>query len=316
MKKIILSFLLAVLPIALLGASGTAIPGGNQAAPFIISKPGAYYLAANRVMTTKGGSAIQIDASDVTLDLNGFTLSYPDTEGAGTGIIVKGSSVEIANGSISTVPYNAIFVPNGPAGVRIIDLRIADTMGIKTYGSSTLIERCHIIDSRASAADLGGWQNTLKDCSIEVVQPNAANAGGYGVYASVGSRVIGNYIGRTYLGGIFCTGSHSVVKDNQLVDTNQGKSADSAGIRVVANYVHISGNTIQHAFGAGIRISSGNGCIVERNVVCLTEAASPALGVAFVSQSVSTILRDNLGTGNAGGLTAGIFINGGDNFGN
>jgi hypothetical protein len=316
MKKLILSLILGILPLALFGASGTAIPGGNQAAPFIINKPGAYYLAANRVMTTKGGSAIEITASDVTLDLNGYTLSYADTQGSGTGIIVNGSSAEIMNGSISTVPSNAVFVPVGVAGVRIIDLRIADTRGIKTSGDSTLIERCHIIDSRAAAADLGGWQNVLKDCYIEIVQPTALNAGGYGVYASSAARVIGNYIGRTHGGGIFCTGPHSVVKDNQLVETNQGKTSDAAGIRVGANYVQVSGNTIQRAFGAGIKISSGVGCIVERNVVFRTEIAGSAIGVGFDSQNGSTILRGNLGTGNAGGLTAGPFINGGDNLGN
>jgi hypothetical protein len=106
MKKLVLSILLTVLPLALFGASGTAIPGGNQAAPFVINKPGAYYLAANRVMTTKGQAvgAIQIDASDVTLDLNGYTLGYVDVDGSGSGILVNGSNVEIRNGSINTCP--------------------------------------------------------------------------------------------------------------------------------------------------------------------------------------------------------------------
>jgi hypothetical protein len=55
---------------------------------------------------------------------------------------------------------------------------------------------------------------------------------------------------------------------------------------------------------------------VERNVVFRTEIAGSAIGVGFDSQNGSTILRGNLGTGNAGGLTAGPFINGGDNLGN
>ncbi|HEX2100217.1 MAG TPA: hypothetical protein VHF69_06130 [Candidatus Synoicihabitans sp.] len=75
MKNLILSCLLAVLPLSLFAASGTAIPGGNQNTPFVIDKPGAYYLAANRTMTKLNvWAAIEIKADNVTLDLNGFTL--------------------------------------------------------------------------------------------------------------------------------------------------------------------------------------------------------------------------------------------------
>jgi hypothetical protein len=77
------SLLLAAVPPGLFAASGTAIPGGNQTAPFVIAKPGAYHLAANRVMTATGKPAIEITASDVTLDLNGSTLGYIDSTGAG-----------------------------------------------------------------------------------------------------------------------------------------------------------------------------------------------------------------------------------------
>ena len=317
MKKLVLSLLLAVMPLALFGASGTAIPGGNQAASFIINKPGAYYLAANRVMTTKGKPAIHIQAPDVTLDLNGYVLSFVDIEGAGNGIIVEGSNAEIRNGSISTVPYTAVFVASGQAGVRIIDLRVADSGGIKTNGNATWIERCHIIDSRGFGVEMGGWENVLKDCHIKNVQPNAINIGGYGVSVSRLGKVSGNIIGHTYSYGILCMGSYAVLNDNQVSEANLSKSTAAAGIVVEGDCVYLGGNVVHESYGMGIKLSgAAASCIVEKNVVCTTRATGPLIGAGIVSQTNSTILRGNLGTGNAGGLTAGTFIDGDNNLGN
>jgi hypothetical protein len=95
------------------------------------------------------------------------------------------------------VPFNAVYVSAGSAGVRIIDVRTADTGGIKTSGHATLIERCHIVDSHGSGVDMGGSENVLKDCHIKNVSHNIYNEAGSGVYASTSSRVTGNYIGRT-----------------------------------------------------------------------------------------------------------------------
>ena len=158
MKKLILTLLLAVLPLSSFAASGTAIAGGSQSTPYVINKPGAYYLAANRVMTTLGQAAIQIDASDVTLDLNGYTLSFPNAEGPYTpGIKAKGANIEIRNGSISTIPGSAIHVDGllENVGLRLIDLRIADSMGIGTGAWGTWVERCQVTDTSGNAIQVG-----------------------------------------------------------------------------------------------------------------------------------------------------------------
>src|SRR6185295_9041736 len=43
--------------------------------PFTISQSGSYFLSRNLLFTAMGVNAITITASNVTLDLNGFTLS-------------------------------------------------------------------------------------------------------------------------------------------------------------------------------------------------------------------------------------------------
>jgi hypothetical protein len=316
MKKFVLSILLAVLPLALFGASGTAIPGGNQAAPFIINKPGAYYLAANRVMTTKGGSAIEITASDVTLDLNGYTLSYVDSEGAGTGVTVTSSNVEIRNGSICTVPYNAIFTKTG-AGIRIIDVRMADTGGITLNSEGSRVERCHIVDSRGFAVSLSGWGSVLTDCQIHYVQPFPGSTASYGVYVSTYCRVIGNDFDATNGPAIYCTGARAAINDNQVTRANLSKSSEAAGILVTSGNVSLRGNAVLETQGTGIHIAQNAiGCVVDHNVVNRTVTTGPLVGAGIVSQTPTTILRGNLGSSNGGGLIVGTFVDGGNNVGN
>jgi hypothetical protein len=50
---------------------------GISSFPYVISTPGSYKLSSNITVTTPGVNAINIDTSNVTLDLNGFTISGP-----------------------------------------------------------------------------------------------------------------------------------------------------------------------------------------------------------------------------------------------
>jgi hypothetical protein len=78
-----------------------------SSAPYTISQPGSYYLTANISVTN--GSAITITANQVTLDLNGFTLSSTEASPTGTGILLAGGDTDITilNGHIKgNVTYN------------------------------------------------------------------------------------------------------------------------------------------------------------------------------------------------------------------
>src|SRR6266851_1180042 len=56
-----------------------------SSAPYSISSPGSYYLTSNLSVTN--GDAITITANQVTLDLNGFTLSSTAPSLTGTGVL-------------------------------------------------------------------------------------------------------------------------------------------------------------------------------------------------------------------------------------
>ena len=71
-----------------------------SSAPFTISQSGSYYLTAS--VTVSSGTAITITASNVTLDLNGFTISSTDASTTGYGILLDNGprNITIANGFI------------------------------------------------------------------------------------------------------------------------------------------------------------------------------------------------------------------------
>lgn len=96
-----------------LAVSAESTPGDADNV-FIITQPGSYYLAGD-VDAGIGQNGIFIGSSDVTLDLNGFTLSG---QGAGKAVVVDGQSVWIRNGAINGWGEGGIEGSSSP-GLRI-----------------------------------------------------------------------------------------------------------------------------------------------------------------------------------------------------
>jgi hypothetical protein len=130
-------------------------------APYTISSPGSYYLTTNINVTS--GNAITINANNVTLDLNGFTISSTQASPTGTGISL-GSSVSditILNGHIrggvtysggnytgSGFAYGIFYpFPNIPENVRVAGVSVSGCLndGINLgFPNSTIIESCTV----------------------------------------------------------------------------------------------------------------------------------------------------------------------------
>src|SRR5262249_42481254 len=86
-------------------SSDTAVQTSSQVqGPITITEPGNYRLNTNLVGAGATETVILILSSDVTLDLNGFSISAP----GGTGIGANGQNIAISNGSI---------IPSDGAGV-------------------------------------------------------------------------------------------------------------------------------------------------------------------------------------------------------
>jgi len=81
--------------------------------PTNITESGSYRLTQN---IEHINSVINIEVSNVSLDLNGFTISFTGTQGFADGIAVfpSAQNVEIKNGTVTGFSRYGIFFPAGP----------------------------------------------------------------------------------------------------------------------------------------------------------------------------------------------------------
>ena len=88
----------------------------NQASlPFTINASGSYYVTEN--LSVASGNAITINASGVTLDLTGFTITSTSATAAGSAVLLNSAlhDISILNGHIvSGVTYNGSSFSTGP----------------------------------------------------------------------------------------------------------------------------------------------------------------------------------------------------------
>jgi hypothetical protein len=125
-----------------------------------ISQPGSYYLTTN--ISVSSGDAITISTNNVTLDLNGFTISSTQPVAAtNSAILLKGgrTNIAICNGHISSgvVDNNGTYSGSGfgngiyyssvvPNNVRVTGVSVSGCLnyGIDLDFNSTVVEFCNV----------------------------------------------------------------------------------------------------------------------------------------------------------------------------
>lgn len=128
--------------------------------PFTISAASSYYLTKN--LAVDSGNAITITADNVTVDLNGFTLSSTQATPTGTGILLSGDRkhIHILNGHIKgNVTYSGSSYTGGgflngiyfsgaiPLNVRITGVSVSGCQSHGIYvahGNATVAESCTV----------------------------------------------------------------------------------------------------------------------------------------------------------------------------
>jgi hypothetical protein len=141
-------------------------------APFTISQPGSYYLMTNLLVGVSDG--IDIHASGVTLDLNGFTIISTAAISVGDAIAFNGPvrNVTIKNGLIQgNVTNNGSGTYSGPGFVDGINCQGYPTKNVRVSGISVV-----------GCLYLGIFLNTndstvVESCTVRTV-------GQYGIFAS------------------------------------------------------------------------------------------------------------------------------------
>ena len=116
----------------------------------MITQPGSYRLTGDLTLSV-ANEAIEINAPDVTLDLNGFTITGA---GAGTGSndgiqiknVAEMENVEVRNGTVREFGRHGVFTGLSPRGMRAVGIRALGngSGGIQLEAHGTLVRDCTV----------------------------------------------------------------------------------------------------------------------------------------------------------------------------
>jgi hypothetical protein len=263
----------------------------NTASLVTISQPGSYYLTRNLTVST--GDGIDITTNNVTLDLNGFTISSTAASATGTGISLNGalSDITIVNGHIhSGVTNNGSGVYSGsgfgygiynsggaPVNVLVSRISVSGCLYDGIYlntGNSTVVESCTV----RTMGTYGIFAITVKsssamDCGSTAIQGVQASdcygqsSGGYGISATTELNCYGsssgNSPGLSASAALNCCGSCSGNSPGLSASTAQNcYGLSSGGTGLSANYALncYGSNTGPTSSGTGLYASIAQNC--------------------------------------------------------
>ncbi len=155
---------------------------GAPTSLFNITQPGSYYLTGNISVVGKHG--INILASNVTIDLNGFELLGSTTTSGFDAVvcsIASQSNITVLNGSVRNWGRDGINLGDSPVtGCRVEGVRASGNARIGIYvGTSSQVSRC--FGSGGEYGILTRGSSTVSECT--------ATAATVGIYVESGSVV-------------------------------------------------------------------------------------------------------------------------------
>ena len=181
--------------------AGNVTPGDAPGFPVRITQAGSYRLSGNLVVPDENTAGIEVSASAVTLDLNGFGVFGPGRPGTGRGVFVFGGLVNVAISNGTVAGMGADGVGAFAKGARVTNVRAHNNggIGINTSSSGSAVVLNNIVmDNRYGIA---------VDGTHSVVRGNVATGIGQGGRIGVvcPSSVVGNAAAEIFEFGSGCT---------------------------------------------------------------------------------------------------------------
>jgi len=273
-----------------------------------IAQSGSYYLTHNLTVST--GDAIDITTNNVTLDLNGFTISSTAASSTGVAILLGSSSalrnVTILNGFIKSGTTNNglnVYAGSGfnygisfnaqPTMVSVRDVTVSGCLqaGIYLTQNGSLVENCKVL----STGGMGIYATTVRQCVV---------------------RDCGN-------GAIQCEGAYDCSGETtslNVVYTIVGSVVQNCSGTCVNGYA-ISGTTVNNcsgvAYGAGVGIyatvanncsgtsSSGAGLVIVESAHDCTGSCPAGTGIELNNRY--GVLHDCTAKSSTVGIDMGIY---------
>jgi hypothetical protein len=213
-----------------------------SSAPFNITKSGSYYLTTNLTVSSLS-DGIDINANNVTLDLNGFAIQ--GVPGSANGIVVFISSpinIIVRNGTISGCGMLGVQCGAGGNSVVLEHLNVyaCGEYGISVIGTA-VVRDCNCCSNSNSGISVGG--GIVSGCSA---QNNLSDG-----IRITGGTVSGCFSQANKGAGINCNGNGGEAIGNTCIGNATGISIGGSDNRVEDNHITASGS-------AGISVPSDN----------------------------------------------------------
>jgi hypothetical protein len=258
---------------------------GNATSLFRITQPGSYYLAGN-IQGVTGKHGIAIEASGVTLDLNGFELLGVAGMGAFDGVSATAgglSNITVRNGSVRNWGDEGVDLGTVAAtNCTVINVRARGNAG---NGISSAIEGqvtgCSVTGNGIFGI-VAGVSSAVHNCL-------ASENGSSGVSCG-GSAVVSNCVAYFNAGSGISVGSGSTVHGCSVM--NNGSSGINASTGVNVQSCSTRANTLDG-------IVAGNQCLIVANVCNLNGNGGDGAGI-HVTGSGNRIESNHVNGGDRG----------------
>jgi len=250
-------------------AGNPSIGDTSPGFPIRIATPGSYRLTSNLNSAGAPTELIDVDADDVTIDLNGFVVGTcvgatgicirPQT---GNGIDAFGDSdLTVKNGMLSGIPGVAIRA-GARARVENVVVRAAGSTAI-VLGNEGVVRGSSVVDSGTTGTTAAIAAGTSSIVSGNVLSGN----GQIGIDADDGTVVEGNTI--TNNGGIGIVAGGGVLVRGNMVRANGGVGLDCSG--TLSNNVGYVENVFQDN-DANAEPQVHSGCVNLGSNLCRSSA--------------------------------------------
>lgn len=304
--------------------SAGCISGDGAGFPITINQPGSYVLTSNLLAQSSDLSTISIEASNVTLDLNGFAIiggtscsetgAYPNVitctgSGPSYGILVNNGavtlrSVVIRNGNIKGIGGTGILLGASTDGAVIEDIEVthSGSSGIRATGVGIVVRRAVVslcyafgisVHVGAQVESAVTWSNGF----------NGIQAGDRSILENVTSRsntgagILAGYDVKVLAATVYGNGGDGI-QINAGGTVSRASSAGNVGHGIVlAGSGIVESSTANDNDGDGIHC--GNECLISGNTARLNAGS----GVDVEGGSV----LDNVLSGNLHGIRSNSF---------
>lgn len=244
--------------------AGGVTPGDTPFFPVTLDSAGSYVLTSDLVMSSASARGIAVTASDVTIDLNGFTIrglvtcSTPDTAqnitcttGVSEGIraVAPHENVAVLNGSVQGFGSRCIELLGDRARVEHVRVAHCGFDGIKT-GDGALIRGTSV----KLVIQVGLWleeHGRIESSAVELSRSS-------GIFAGAGSVVIGTLSNANGGFGFNC-------RDTTLV--NDVAVGNEVGGVVANDHTSVIGSMILNNGQVGITCQGTGVCNLVDNLV-------------------------------------------------